>query len=758
MNVLHNRALLRWLGLMSIVAAALLLGGCTPSMEGESADVKYTWLRYRQDAKNDKKAHGDLPGVAKEIATERLAALQKRGVPKTLPPLRQYISDLERPIELNPAQAIGHSINLRKGAKQKALQWYGGKHLTLVGKDILPQWNDQIAQALQLDRQYEDQKRVALEAARQAASSNQYLESEKGFKEAIGLDSDDKPAAADYVRMQGAWLNYAYAQLHDRMTSQVMPRLRAWTVSFHQAGASSPVVVQKLVEDLDATRKTLVEFKAWAGTRDEFAAAMAAHTAEFKTMATDCAQLRGRAWKEDLWLLAQKEDYWAFYENARAYAVQDADGNKLKYAADELSILKAALQEGYIESLSKALDYYGVQAGRSKTQRLNGLALTNWRIACELLDFARQMGCISPSEALANRQPGCTIPPEAIEIGKNIDSAMKSVREQVRAGFARAVVIPVFDCRKNMDGDDVARKASSQLQSAFAGNSPRTSVGVSVRTVEEPGEAKEGDYRLFGKINSLFVDTLPIRETDRKEVQVGRKPTMSPNDDPRTKDEFPNKYSQEIWVYTKIVTKHAVNCKVAADFMMKRLGDERPLWKTDEVFGEEKPLAGCKLADTSVDWNFILVRKQESPRKSDMLDAEDLPKSTASSLHSDREVRERAIEFMCDQMTKALVPIVEAYPFDDLIERAKTASDANRPAEAADLAGLCLEYFCLISDAGNATGVPGNNWIAERTRMEKTLTEKVIPEWRKHEVPVPEKIGQTIWHQAVEQAGRGAVR
>lgn len=732
-----------WIGMIVCLLAALMgLGGCSTATikTSESAEAQYTFWQYMKEAKNDQTAPGKVQTLAGNLAAARFQSVRISPMPDTLPKVRAYGKSLNVSLFWKPADVI-EDTGLDTKVKRDIKDWYKTHNLEYIrldGPALCSSWKQEIEAAGTTERRLDRAKSDTVKSAAAAVDARNFTEADRLYLDAQKIDPDDSGLAQTYVQMQRTWVNDHWHRLADTLQKQVLPDVRQQTSVFHTKPGSTAEKTDAILAQLDATRKQLDEFRTWSQTRTIFSVTFSSLQKEYDQQQNALADLRGAAWGERLWLLAEASDFWRFYEQAKQLMLEAKDGNGIAYTAEELNTLRQHARDGYCESLPKAVAFYSLAANKSRTQRAEGLALIYWRIALELVDFGDSIRC--------------AIPPEALTMMQTLDASMKPVRARVQDGFRRQIMIPQFESDGH-DGRDVARSMETVLQKTFDPTaSAQTCYGVGIARMEQGAEVKPADYLVEGKVAAIFVDAVPPVETERKEMHIGRAIAMTANDDSRTKETFPQVFSQEIWVYEKITTTYAKKCQIRADFFLSHGSGKQALWDIGDTFGQDKPLAGATLTDNAIDWRFVLIRKQQSPRKSDMLESEDLPKNAAAHLSIDRDVRQNAIDLICKGVITTLVAQVEKYPFVDLEARSASALRAGKMLDAADLYGQYLEYLYLLTAAGDEdVTTPGHHWIHAREEMIRRLITQCVPVWTLHGVQTPEQL-PNVWEQAVKLA------
>ena len=730
-----------------LLSGLLIAGGCVSIIDdGAAPGSRYAYWLYRGDEKQDKKAKDKLATAARDLTQQRFQAVRKQALPANLPGLRGYTLELANPLIVRPEAVLLPPEEIPQ--YDEISKWYVSmrgnasvqRKLSLNGAALNADWQKEASRVDGEMQKLDQQKTSLLGTTKQLVDAQKYEESDKKFAEAAAIDSEDAGLRSAYSGMERAWLGRRAEDVLAAAESTTVPKMREDLKLFHNKEASSAALVKQVLGQVDSVRKGLVELRDWSAPRPVFAEAFKGYQKRFDGAMMACADIRGKAWSEDLWLLVQSADYWHFYETAQSHVNQKKDGNELRLGDDELKALKVGLQAGYSENLPRAVSYYTEQANKSRIGRANGLAIVYWRIVNELVDYGVRIGC--------------TVPENVTRAETSLGEMIKPVRDQMHQGFARRIVIPEFDSEENRDGRNVTRTLETVIRDAFSRPNESSAVyGVTVqRATGAPGAGQAGDYRLSGMIDGILVDPLPAFETDRPEMPVGREVTKHPNEDKRTRDDFPIVLRQEIWVYEKIMTEYAKKCSIRANFSVTREQNTVPLWRIEETYGKEKPLAKVVMVDKAVEWKFITIRKMEGTREKEMLPSEALPRNQSANLAPDRDIQKAAVGVICDGITVSLIPRIEAFPFEDLAQKTKAAKQAGNAVDAADAQGLYLEYLWLLtSDKDESPATPGNAWISGRERMTTRLGETSAPIWKSHGTKVPADM-KHVWDDAVRLA------
>ncbi len=728
-------------GIFAGLSLAAIMTGCVsmPSSR-HPLEAQYVMIHYQAMARNNIRYQQNIGEIRRELAAQELETRAQAELPTSLPQLRQYLDHLSAAVEIDVDLALAGFPTISASQRRKILDYYRrpDRGLAFDGSEYNPTWSNELVRIRQEIPRIQDTIHQRMQQARARLGAGDFEAADTLFAEATGLDPGNVDNHAEYDRFQQLWMNTMVETMFKYFEEDVVPALTRFSAVLSDDSSLNDAHIANMHSTINAACSRIVDLRLLAQQRQPFQTALANHYPTLRRIELQVSESRGQTWGGVIGILFRKNDFWRAHETMRSFMaarrIHLDCGNVYLLTEPELEILADILRKRYAELLPLAIEAYNYHANRARIQRLYGLTMTIGRIGLEMMEVANDLA-VPKSERLET-------------LGQMLDNAMTMARDRLHEEMTRTIIVPAFESQ-GAEGPELSRLLHDSLSRKFPAientPTPVTVWGVSINPQVTRPNPLGFDYRLSGTIEPINVDTLPVQSIQRSEVEFGRTVSRRSNPDRSMRKEFPTLYSQQVWVYERILNEHAKQATLRATFHLEHAGKRHVSWvDMNTVFGKEHPLDGAAMVDHAEKWERAAIRSTESTRSSDMLTEQDLPLDRAPNLPPDRQIHRAILEHACRTLEEAIVREATAFPLV-LMMRTESLPADDKARITANALGTCLEYALLLSSTVPDAGKAGaDSWIRARDGMVAHLQRTCSPLW--HAIsPDADKTMQDIW-------------
>ena len=728
--------------LLALAAGVLLCAGCNTVPKVGSPEAGYLVSRYWVEVKGDSDQASAMNSCARVIAEAKLHAFAHGD---NLPALRRHLRDLQTPVAVSAA-ALDAEANISNSKRRAISAWLQSdpRNSAFDGAKVSDEWQQELVRTEYQVQQWSAQFTSALAQARQQAAAGMFEEAAQQAQTALRLDPENAEAQSANHDIYRNWTTAKYTKLF-----QDLGDLRsdvAAQAQNYESDRFSAAQIQECESKLNDAQIQLDAFRAWCRQNSDAQQILAQRETELQPAETQLSGLRGTAWAQKMWLSRRLHHYWDAYQQfLAAAAVKELDlgGNHKHPLLDyEITGIHERIRQAYERMLPEGMEFYLKNAaGAAEGQGANGLSLVLCRMAQEMLEFAAaQQMKLAPE-----------VEPKRAALNLSLSNAQKALK----AGLARQLVVKDFTSRGDI-GQVLAGQIYDEWLKRYAMDAPADHpVPFWMLDIKREAEKTNTyDCVLNGTVKQCYDDTLAPKDLNRERLEIGQKPEIIPNPDPKQAKKIPMIFKQERWIYEKRTRQFAKKAIIRADITVAFGGKTVPCASINEEFDDtQKKLPNVKLLDLGVENKVLNYKDKTSPDAAD-LKVDEPPHDHDAELSSDREIEAALIAYARDQVLTNLEVFAALFPLNNLLQDA--VNNASDPVKSAEWFGECLEYCSQLAALDKKLAArTGNNWLDWRKALAERIAELEKEQWQKADPALTAK-ADNLWELAVAAAIQAA--